>query len=295
MSVDLPQVSPTATVFSTYINPECPVCGAEAGTPWVHFETLGFDRCGGCGSVFRSFITVDAHPGNALYEGAYHTRKRGKRWEHRVRKARRQILGAASFGEVQSYLDIGCSVGFMVEAGRRLGMRSAGTDVSRNAVETAQARGLDVREGSLEALPFEDGSFDLVSMRHVLEHTRQPRVALAELRRVLSAGGLALIAVPDLHYWKGSVQRRTYRYFRPDDLGIQHDVYYTEDSLAALLEREGFEVLARSKAFRRPRFASRSPLHGAWELLRTGAYGVWCGLGRALRLRRELWFIVRKR
>lgn len=291
---DLPMVSPTASVFSTYINPECPVCGAEAGKPWVHFETLGFDRCGGCGSVFRSFLTVDAHPGVSLYEGDYHTRKRGKRWEHRVRKARRQILGAASFGRVQRYLDVGCSVGFMVEAANRLGMEGKGTDISPDAVERARSRGLDVREGSLESLPFEDGAFDLVSMRHVLEHTRQPKLALAELHRVLSAGGLALIAVPDLQYWKGSLQRRTYRYFRPDDLGIQHDVYYTEASLGALLEREGFVVLARSKAFRRPAVASRSPLHGAWELLRTGAYGAWCRLGRALRLRRELWFIVRK-
>ncbi len=290
----LPQVSPTASVTSTLITDTCPVCASTARETWVHFEQLGFDRCRDCGSVYRAFLTTDYVPGSALYEGEYHTRKRGKRWEHRVRKAQRQILEAASFGKVERYLDVGCSVGFMVEAGRRLGLQSVGTDISLDAVERGRARGLDLRQGSLDSLPFEGETFDLVTMRHVLEHTTTPRQALAELHRVLARDGLALIAVPDLRYWKGDRKRRTYRYFRPDDLGIQHCVYFTEESLARLLEETGFRILARSKAFRRPSVEARSPLHRAWESARAAAYGAWCGLGRTLRLRRELWFIVKK-
>src|SRR5690606_18608306 len=127
---------------------------------------------------------------------AYHVRHRGKRWAHRVRKAARQITEASQFGDVQRFLDVGCSVGYMIAAAERLGMQGAGTDLSHDAVAAARARGLEARQGELEAIPFEDQRFDLVSLRHVLEHTPRPDRALAELRRVLRPGGFALIAVP---------------------------------------------------------------------------------------------------
>jgi hypothetical protein len=46
------------------------------------------------------------------------------------------------------------------------------------------------------ALPFADGRFDVVYCSHVLEHVADDRLALREIRRVLGAGGWALILVP---------------------------------------------------------------------------------------------------
>jgi hypothetical protein len=61
--------------------------------------------------------------------------------------------------------------------------------------------------------------------------------------------------------------RRSYRYFRPDDLGMQHYIYYSAKSLSLQLERAGFEVLASSKAFFR-RHLVRGPLSWLFESLR---------------------------
>ena len=41
-----------------------------------------------------------------------------------------------------------------------------------------------------------DGSFDLILCSHVLEHVPDDRAAMAELRRVLADGGLALVLTP---------------------------------------------------------------------------------------------------
>jgi SAM-dependent methyltransferase len=41
-----------------------------------------------------------------------------------------------------------------------------------------------------------DGSFDLILCSHVLEHVPDDRAAMAELRRVLAPGGLALVLTP---------------------------------------------------------------------------------------------------
>lgn len=49
---------------------------------------------------------------------------------------------------------------------------------------------------SVEALPFDDQSFDAIICNHVLEHVSDDRRALAELRRVLAPGGWALLQVP---------------------------------------------------------------------------------------------------
>lgn len=47
-------------------------------------------------------------------------------------------------------------------------------------------------------LPFADASYDLVYASHVLEHIREDRRAIAEIRRVLRPGGIAVLPVPVL-------------------------------------------------------------------------------------------------
>lgn len=54
----------------------------------------------------------------------------------------------------------------------------------------------EVMTADLQAMPFEDASFDLVIANHVLEHVADDRAALAEIRRVLRIGGRAVLQTP---------------------------------------------------------------------------------------------------
>jgi SAM-dependent methyltransferase len=56
--------------------------------------------------------------------------------------------------------------------------------------------GLDVIEGSLTALPFENESFDLVCAFDVLEHIENHDQAVKEMQRVLKPGGHLYVTVP---------------------------------------------------------------------------------------------------
>jgi len=65
--------------------------------------------------------------------------------------------------------------------------------------------GLDVRKGhgvdvigSVYELPFGDKSFDIVLCMAVIEHLEDPKVAIAEIQRVLKPGGKILVSVPFL-------------------------------------------------------------------------------------------------
>ncbi len=67
----------------------------------------------------------------------------------------------------------------------------------------------------LRRLPFQDRSYDLLFASHVLEHIDDDEAALAEIRRVLRAGGLAILPVP-------IVQEHTVEYLEPNLLEHGH-------------------------------------------------------------------------
>lgn len=61
------------------------------------------------------------------------------------------------------------------------------TDLSREDVDY---------NADLTNLPFQDAEFDFIYASHVLEHIQDDRKALSEIRRVLKAGGIAILPVP---------------------------------------------------------------------------------------------------
>jgi len=107
-----------------------------------------------------------------------------------------------------------------------------GVDVSEEALAFCRARGLDkVRLGAAEELPYEDGTFDLVTAFDVVEHMDDDLAGLKEMRRVLRPGGRALLFVPAFMFLWG-VQ---------DDVS-NHRRRYRLPQLRRVLEQAGFEI-----------------------------------------------------
>jgi len=108
-------------------------------------------------------------------------------------------------------LDLGCGVGMYTAAFGRYSREVYGVEVELDrAVEAAgRAQGVALAVG--EALPFADGTFDLVFSHEVLEHVADDRQTVREMVRVTRAGGQIAIFVPnrlwpfETHgiYWRG--------------------------------------------------------------------------------------------
>ncbi|HXC72000.1 MAG TPA: class I SAM-dependent methyltransferase [Pyrinomonadaceae bacterium] len=128
-------------------------------------------------------------------------------------------------------LDVGCGTGANLLLLSKYG-DAEGVDISEDALAFCRERGLDkVRLGAAEALPYEDGTFDLVTALDVVEHLDDDLAGLTELRRVLRPGGRVLLFVPAFMFLWGL----------QDDVS-HHRRRYRLPELRRVLERAGFEI-----------------------------------------------------
>ena len=128
-------------------------------------------------------------------------------------------------------LDVGCGTGANLLLLSKYG-DAEGVDISEDALAFCRERGLDkVRLGAAEALPYEDGTFDLVTALDVVEHLDDDLAGLTELRRVLQPGGRVLLFVPAFMFLWGL----------QDDVS-HHRRRYRLPELRRVLERAGFEI-----------------------------------------------------
>lgn len=98
----------------------------------------------------------------------------------------------ARYATGRDILECGCGTGLILERLAEFARRAVGIDLSPGMLELARSRGLEVKEGSVTALPFEDASFDVTCSFKVLAHVPDIGRALAEMVRVTRPGGVVL-------------------------------------------------------------------------------------------------------
>ncbi len=115
-----------------------------------------------------------------------------------------KALHAAALRPGERVLDVGAKRGGLAATLGRSGVEVAytGVDLSEANVAAARAAGLDVVQADVtRPLPFADGSFDCAFCLELLEHLTTPVALLAELRRVLTDEGRAVVSVPSPYSW----------------------------------------------------------------------------------------------
>jgi len=180
--------------------------------------------------------------------------------------------------EGRRVLDAGCGVGMYVAAFRRFTDAAYGVDLDVEKIAQA-ADGLpNLEVASVEALPFTDGSFDVVLSHEVVEHVSDDRAAVAEGVRVLKSGGRLVIYAPNRLYFfetHGCFWRGKYRFgnvplvnWLPDRWRnhlCPHVRAYTARGLRHLLDGLPVRVVAHTQVF--PGFdkvVARRPWLGRW-------------------------------
>jgi ubiquinone/menaquinone biosynthesis C-methylase UbiE len=96
-------------------------------------------------------------------------------------------------GEV---LDVGCGQGPALDWLKEHGFSGTGITINKADLVACRELGHNVYDCDQNALMFNDGWFDMVWARHVLEHSVAPYWTLHEFKRVLKPGGILYVEVP---------------------------------------------------------------------------------------------------
>jgi len=228
------------------VNVECRACGHAAiktGVQQVfsHARTHGhvgeFWSCDFCGSengsvvVDPSVLYADrSSPNYALGSGTLFVLKqyflRLSAWRS-LRRYDRHV----------AVLDYGCGSGEYTNALRDLGFKTVvGADVLDSRPTALRA---SVRYAPISILN-EAEKFDLIILRHVLEHAVHPLETLKSVADLLSSSGRIVIEVPSVRSaWKVAMGSRWPGYFFP-----YHTIVFSTRGLCILFDRAGFKVTA---------------------------------------------------
>ena len=164
----------------------------------------------------------------------------GRTWEALARSA----LPLLTPGRV---LDIASGDGVLAELLAPHSQEYVCVDASSRVVVAASERlrrfgHVQVREGDMHALPFEDGHFDLVVLMHALTYAARPAVAVAEAARVLRPGGRLLLSSLARHEHRVAVEA-----YGHVNLG------FTDKELRRFMEKAGLEIATTETVTREKR------------------------------------------
>lgn len=200
-----------------------------------------FVQCGACGLIWRDLAACDEE---RVFDGSYFRNKGYDRARaHKVRKSHMIFAIIEQFARPGRLLEVGPAMGYSMEAAVRRGWSADGLDVSEHAIEFLKSAGLRCWKGNLMDTSSVAGRYDAILMKHVFEHYRDPFAALKRAGEMLVDRGLIAIVVPNAAYRKAGRLRGRHKFYCYQHNGIEHFVYFNQQTLRRIVEFGGFEVL----------------------------------------------------
>lgn len=235
-------------------SPQCPACGShqtrhvlDAKDHTVSGERFPIHECEACKLRFTYPVPDAAHIGRYYQSEDYisHTDTHAgliNKLYHTIRKIalvqkRKWILRAIGI-RTGNILDIGCGTGHFLHEMKKAGWRVTGLEPDE------RARALALSRSQITALPPEElfrlpsGSFDAITLWHVMEHVHELHPYLSEIKRLLHPKGKLFIAVPNY-------ASKDQQFFGPDWAAYdvpRHLYHFSAPAMKKLTESHGLRL-----------------------------------------------------
>lgn len=108
-------------------------------------------------------------------------------------------------------LDYGCGGGSFLKLAEDCGWEAVGVDPDKIAVANARAEGLNVQLGGIEVYDGMTSIFDVITIKHVIEHLHDPVSVLRSCCRLLKPGGKIWLETPNIDSYGHQIFGRNWR------------------------------------------------------------------------------------
>ncbi len=155
--------------------------------------------CSHCGLVYQAQARDEDQLDEAQEEAYGEPTKRFMpvvEWGVRLFRSARVRMATKLMPRGGAVLDVGCGRGLFLRMLRERGYDVRGTELSAATAANSYAD-VPVDVGDLTPGRYADAGFDLISIWHVLEHTRHPDETLRSAFAALKPGGALMLAVPN--------------------------------------------------------------------------------------------------
>ena len=278
----------------------CPGCGGPTRPSGLVYRGVRYRRCPTC----RSSLSMEL-PTAVELQHTYETEYPLLFAPEQVTSGRTRLFGSlldrlAALGHARDerprLIDVGCGGGHLAALARGRRWLALSTDIAHQACAVA-GRGGETpaiqADGAL--LPFRGATVDMVTLVNVVDQAHEPLTILREAHRVLVAGGLLALRVPNARFHRPwarllialgpLVRSRGW-----DTYPVVHHFAFTPSGLRHLVERAGFRVLELSNSAP----ASQEPVakHAAADMLpRWGHATIAVGAATLAELLRDRWLV----
>lgn len=196
---------------------KCPVCGSDnlkknfdAVDHFSSGEVFPVYDCAHCGFRFTNHFPSEDTIGKYYDSPDYISHSDSNKglvnrlYHHfRKRMLKKKIALVAEHTTTKDspvrLLDMGCGTGYFLQAAKEKKWIVSGIEKDKKARDSATSRtGLKVKDEN-EFWNIENGSFDAITLWHVLEHLEKLNETIHKITEIISPEGTVIIALPNCH------------------------------------------------------------------------------------------------
>jgi 2-polyprenyl-3-methyl-5-hydroxy-6-metoxy-1,4-benzoquinol methylase len=243
--------SSTDSIPIKYEFVSCDLCGSNdvslylEGSDFLNYESDVFKivKCNKCGLVYLNPRPTQEFISHFYPEGylPYIDNKRGiiDRMKSVLIKNDVRLFKKLMNRDDLKVLEVGCANGsYLSELKKLSNFEVTGVELSPSTADHARnTYNLKVVTGTIFDGKFQDSSFDVIIMRHVLEHVYNPSCTIREIHRILKRNGIFFFIVPNMN----TVEVKIFlKYWHGWDLP-RHLYHFNAESIKLMLEKNGFQ------------------------------------------------------